>query len=244
MIYRARNRQMSYGRPIGILMLEEHIPCPPGTVGNPTSFAYPVCYEIVQGADIASLKGMNNPDSLPAFLAAAQRLVDKGVCAVTGSCGLMIVHQDALARALPVPVFLSSLVQLPFLARLFGQGATIGIMASSRNSLTADHLRLASAGSDVRLVLGAMDDCPHFRSAVGEQSGILDFDRVEAEVVAVARDLVAGNPSIRALLFECTDLPPYAAAVQAAVGLPIFDITTLIDTLAASLARRPFVGVY
>src|SRR5271170_4832038 len=42
MIYRAHERQLSYGRPIGILTLEEHIPCPPGTPGNPTTFAHPV----------------------------------------------------------------------------------------------------------------------------------------------------------------------------------------------------------
>ncbi len=129
MIYHVRKRQMSYGRPIGILMLEESIPSPPGTAANPTSFSHPVRYEIVKGADIASLKRLNQPDTLPAFLAAAERLVDQGACAITGNCGLMIVHQAALAAALPVPVFMSSLVLLPFLAGLHGPKGRIGIMA-------------------------------------------------------------------------------------------------------------------
>jgi hypothetical protein len=79
---------------------------------------------------------------------------------------------------------------------------------------------------------------------VGEQGGTLDFERVQSEVVAVATELVAANPSVGALLFECVDLPPYANAVQQAVGLPVFDITTLIAHACSGLVRRPFTGVY
>jgi hypothetical protein len=39
MIYRARKKQLSYGRPIGIVTLDELIPCPPGTPGHPISLA-------------------------------------------------------------------------------------------------------------------------------------------------------------------------------------------------------------
>lgn len=103
---------------------------------------------------------------------------------------------------------------------------------------------MATAGANIPIAIAGMDDSPCFRSAIGDECGVLDAEKVEAEVVAVARRFVAEHPDVRALLFECTDLPPYAAAVQAAVGLPIFDITTLIDSIAASLMRKPFVGVY
>src|SRR5271155_5674830 len=102
MIYRARKQQMSYGRPIGILLLEEHIPCPPGTAGNPTTFSHPVCYEIVRGVSSASLQHPDNTADLPRFIAAGRTLVDKGVCAVAGNCGLMIAFQEPVARALEV----------------------------------------------------------------------------------------------------------------------------------------------
>jgi len=36
------------------------------------------------------------------------------------------------------------------------------------------------------------------------------------------------------------DLPPYATAVQEAVGLPVFDITTLISHVHSSFVRKPF----
>ena len=242
MIYRVRERQMSYGRPIGIVSLDEKIPCPPGTPGNPTTFSHPVIYEVVKGADIEILIGLNDPDSEPAFLEAAQALSGKGVAAIAGNCGLMIVHQAALAKAMTVPVLMSSLVQLPMVAAMLGPRKRIGIMASSRRNLKAEHLVLAGAG-DIPVAVATMDGCPHFRAGKSG-TGDLDFDKVEAEVADVARGLVAEHPDIGAIVFECVDLPPYAHAVQEATGLPVYDITTLVNHTLGALVRRRFTGVY
>jgi hypothetical protein len=241
-IYRVRECQMSYGRPIGIVTLDEKIPCPPGTPGNPTTFSHPVIYEVVKGADIESLIGLNDPDSEPAFLKAAQALADKGVAAIAGNCGLMIVHQAALTKAMPVPVLMSSLVQLPLVAAMLGPRKRIGIMASSRRNLKAEHLVMAGA-ADIPVAVATMDGCPHFRAGMSG-TGDLDFDEVEAEVAEVARGLVAEHPDIGAIVFECVDLPPYAHAVQEATGLPVYDITTLVNHALSALVRRRFTGVY
>ncbi len=72
--------------------------------------------------------------------------------------------------------------------------------------------------------------------------GTLDFQAVRQEVVEAAEGLVAGNESVGAILFECTDLPPYASAVRDAVGLPVFDISTLIGFVHSGVVRRPFSG--
>ncbi|MDP8986371.1 MAG: aspartate/glutamate racemase family protein [Pseudomonadota bacterium] len=243
MIYRARDRQLSYGRPIGIIVLEERIPCPPGTPGNPSTFAYPVCYEVARGVGTAALR-QTVPAGLESFIAAGRRLVDRGAWAVAGNCGLMMVHQEALARALPVPVLLSSLLQVPLIARMLGPEAAIGIIVSGADSLDTEHLWLVCAGGNARIVLASMEGKPHFSSAVRGESGELDFEAVTAEAVEVARTLVDGHPDVRALLFECVDLPPYAHAVQEAVGLPVFDIVTLIDYFRSALARNRYTGVY
>jgi hypothetical protein len=157
-------------------------------------------------------------------------------------CGLMIVHQATLAKALPVPVLMSSLLQLPLIAGLIGPRARVGIVASSRNNLKPEHLLMATGGADIPVAITSMDGKPCFRE--GMATGILDSDKAEAEVVAVAQALVAENPDVRAILFECVDLPPYAHAAQEATGLPVFDITTLIGFALSGLVRRPFSGIY
>ncbi len=48
--------------------------------------------------------------------------------------------------------------------------------------------------------------------------------KFELQLVAIAKEMVAENPEIGAILLECTELPPPARAVQkaakASVGLP------------------------
>lgn len=40
--------------------------------------------------------------------------------------------------------------------------------------------------------------------------------------------------------FECTNLPPYAVAVQAATGRPVFDAVTLIEWLRSAVQRGAY----
>ncbi|MCT3440715.1 aspartate/glutamate racemase family protein, partial [Limosilactobacillus fermentum] len=68
-------------------------------------------------------------------------------------------------------------------------------------------------------------------------NGALKRALVQKAVAAVKQD-----PSIGALLLECSDLPPYATAIQAGVGLPVFDFITLINWLHQSLCQRPYYG--
>jgi hypothetical protein len=241
-IYRTRKQQMGYGRPIGIVTLDEDIPCPPGTPGNPTTFSHPVIHEIVKGADIGSLVGLNDPDTEAAFLAAGQVLVDKGVSAIAGNCGLMIVHQAAMARALPVPVMMSSLLQLPMIAAMLGPRRRVGIIASNARNLKPEHLLMATGGADIPVALASMEGQPAFRACMND--GVLDYDKAEAEAVAVAQALVADNPDVGAILLECVDLPPYAHAMQEATSLPVYDITTLVEHAISAIVRRRFSGIY
>jgi len=243
MVFRVRQPQLSYGRPIGIIVLEERIPCPPGTPGNPTTFPFPVCYEVARAVSTSALRE-SPPAGVESFIDAGKRLLERGAQAIVGNCGLMIVHQEALTRALPVPVLLSSLLQVPLIARMLAPEAAIGVIASGANSLNAEHLKLACAGTDARIVLTSMQGKPYFTAAVRDERGELDFEGVTAEAVEVSQALVSEHPEVRALLFECVDLPPYAHAVQEAVGLPVFDMTTLISHFHSALVRHPFAGVY
>ncbi|HTV76727.1 MAG TPA: hypothetical protein VMF03_00610 [Steroidobacteraceae bacterium] len=243
MQYIARKQQHGYGRPLGILVLKERIPCPPGTPGNPTTFPFPVIYECIEGVTASQLRNANDPGGLAAFLSAARVLVDKGVRAILGGCGLMIVHQHELARAMPIPVLSSSLLQLPLIAATLDPEARIGVIASSHASLSEEHLALSGIARD-RAVLAGMDGKRCFTAAVMQEGGVLDFEGVRDETIALARAMVADHPRIAAVLLECVDLPPYAAALQEAIGLPVFDITTLATWGASGVRRSPFNGDY
>lgn len=242
MIYKARKGQVSYGEAIGIILMDSYMPFPPGDVGNATTFPFPVRYQVVKGASVEALINKADPRLLQPFIEAGWALVREGVKAVTGDCGFMILFQEQLAKELPVPVFMSSLLQIPFIHRMFATGEEIGVIVADSNALTDKHLRAAGVDESIPIKIAGMQDKPYFYNAILVEKGELDFEKMEREAVEVAKTLVSENEKIRALLLECSDLPPYAAAVQEAVKLPVFDFVTMINYVFSALVRKRFEG--
>jgi hypothetical protein len=176
---------------------------------------------------------------LAPFIEAGWDLVRQGVRALTTTCGFMILFQEELSREFPVPVFTSSLLQLPFIRATLRPQDRIGIITADASNLTPEHLRQAGSSMD-RITVVGLENQPRFREAIFEETGRINVPGVESEVVEQAKRMLADDPRINAILFECANLPPYAAAVQAAVGLPVYDVVTMIRYVHAALARTPF----
>lgn len=241
MIHRTRQGQFSSGEAIGILLLETAVPFIPGDVANATTYDYPVRFRKVEGFSVARAIG-KDPTIYDALKTAAQDLVDQGVRAVTGDCGFMALHQQRLARELGVPVFLSSLLQIPFVLSVIGKGGRVGLLTADGRSLDQALLAAAGVTDTDRLVIEGLESRPNFYRFAIEETGSLDPAAVEAEVVAAGRSLMARDGAIKALLLECSLLPPYAAALQAAVQVPVFDYITMIDFVFSAVVKRPYHG--
>jgi hypothetical protein len=241
MIYRARPGQTSSGEVIGILLLDTSVPFIPGDVANATTYDFPVRFRKVENYSVARAIG-KDPGIYDTLLAAARELVDQGVRAVTGDCGFMAFHQQRLTRDLRVPVFLSSLLQIPFILSMLGGEKKVGVITADSRSLDAGLLAAVGINNISRLVVEGLETRKEFYRFAIEESGTLDPVKVEAEVVDAGRKLVARDDSVGALLLECSLLPPYAAAVQAAVHLPVFDYITMINFVISAMVRRPYEG--
>jgi hypothetical protein len=244
-VYRAAAGRRFYGVPIGILLVDCNVPFPPGDVGNASSYGFPVCFELVEGASAEAVV-FRGERLEQAFIDAARRLQQNGVRAITGDCGYMIRYQDAVAEAIEVPVFLSSLLQVPMLLRMLGPSGKLGLLVASGRSADDELLELAGVDGALRprLCVAGLEDRPHFRRSVLEESGELDRRAVEAEVVATAVELVEREPSIAAIAFECSNLPPYAAAVRRATGRPVFDWIGFVNYVHHAVAAGDFSGLY
>ena len=241
MIYRTRKGQVSSGEAIGILLLDTVVPFIPGDVANATTYDFPVRFRKVEGFSVARAIGQD-PTVYDALKTAARDLVDQGVRAVTGDCGFMALHQQRLALELETPVFLSSLLQIPFALSIIGKESKVGVLTADSRGL--DEILLAAVGvNDIdRIVIQGLEDQPHFYRFAIEETGTLDSDMVAAEVVTAGRHLVARDDRIKILLLECSLLPPYAAALQAAVQMPVFDYITMINYVFSAVVRQPYEG--
>jgi len=220
---------------LGVLMLDTRFPRPPGDVGNPASFEVPVRYRVVQGASPQRVVRERAHSLLQPFIDAGQALVAEGVAAITTSCGFLVLFQQPLQAALPVPVWTSSLLLLPELQA--AQGAChVGVLTADADSLSADHLAAAGAAADTPIE-GLARGCA-FQRCLLENQSTFDTDEAREATVDAARRLLARHPDVTTIVLECTNLPPYADAVRAATGCAVQDLTTLI---AARFGRSHFV---
>jgi aspartate/glutamate racemase len=242
-LYHAGHKgQCWYGESIGILILDAQYPCVPGNVGNASSFPFPVRYKVVKDASIERLLTKGDKSLLQPFLDAALELQREGVKAITGACGFMALFQREVSEALNVPVFLSSLLQIPFIYQILRRPRKVGIITANSKALTPLHFTSVGVTKKMALAICGMEDQQEFRQSVLEERGTLDSELIEQEVVTVAQKLVKNHPDVGAILLECSDLPPYAQAIQKETRLPVFDFFTMINYVHTSLVRRPFGG--
>ncbi|MBL8664260.1 MAG: hypothetical protein JNM29_15625 [Candidatus Odyssella sp.] len=217
---------------VGIIMLDTHFPRPPGDIGNPETFGGRALYETVPGAVANRVvrAGAPDPALLAPFLAARDRLVRAGAGLVTTSCGFLIRFQPALAAGCPSPVIASSLVALPALAARHGR---VGVVTIHSGRLTPDYLAAAGAEPDTP-VEGTEAGSEITRKLLGDAPD-LDFAAAGRDVVEAGLRLRTRVPGLAAVLLECTNMPPYRAALAAALGLPVFDILTVLEERAPGL---------
>ncbi len=217
---------------VGVIMLDTRFPRPAGDIGNPETFGGRALYEVVPGAAANRVvrAGAPDPALLAPFLAARDRLVRAGAGLVTTSCGFLIRFQQALAEGCPVPVVTSSLTALPSLIARYRR---VGVITIHGGRLTPDYLASAGAAPDTP-VEGTEAGREITRKLLGDAP---DLDRAAAErdVVEAGLRLKARVPGLAAVLLECTNMPPYRAALARALGLPVFDILTVLEERAPGL---------
>lgn len=232
--------QVVAGFPVGVIYIEDvWYPMVPGNVVNASTFPFPVRLQPVRGLDISKLFGSERVDVSDSVLAACQELEQAGVRAICSACGFFGRYHARVSPRLNVPAALSSLVQIPWI-RIILPGRKIAILTADSSSLDDEIWTSCGVGDTSDLVIGGLQNEPEF-SCIIEGRGSFDNDGVQNEVVRLAKRLCEDD-QVGAVLLECSDLPPYAAAIQSAVGRPVFDFTTLIKWLHNAVAQKPYGG--
>lgn len=216
---------------LGIVMLDTRFPRPPGDIGHPETFAragIAVRYLRVSGASptrvvVEADAALNTP-----FVQAMQALAAEGASLITTSCGFLAAQQALFARAVPVPVISSSLLQCAALQRP-------GIVTFDVASLTPAVLQGAGVPTGTPME-GLTPGCELHSRILGNET-LLDLEAAEQDVVQAALRLVKQHPEIENIVLECTNMPPYRVAVEKATGRPVHDIETLLIRSWQNLER-------
>jgi len=212
-------------------MLDTRFPRIEGDIGNAASFDFPVIYQRLEGIGPSDAVAAHpdKPRVMAALAANAQKLAAAGAVGISTSCGFLALYQKELAGVSPVPVATSALMLIPTL-----KGRRVGVITASAKNLTPAHLVAVGAPADTPIE--GMPEGGSFAATFLANGTTLDRDAVEGEAIAAGRELLRKHPHIDAIVLECTNLPPYKAALVRSLGVPVHDVRDLLVVFHARLS--------
>lgn len=246
----ARKDQRAYGLGLGVILLDDIYPAFPGDVRNASAYPFAIQYDIATGIDIQKLVIDDHKIMcLPAIIQSAQRLEKIGCRAIVGECGYFAYFQREVAASVGIPVFMSSLLQVPLAQQVVGSNKVVGILMANTKYLTDHHLESVGIkiGSNY-VVGGAMEDlrCEEFdhlwTPGLRSEPPAADYEKAEKEFLTVATEFVHKYPKMGALVLECTGFPPFARALQRVIDIPVFSWGTLLDYAFSVVVHRDYYG--
>jgi len=206
-------------------------------MGNATTWPFPVLYKVVRGATPERVVLHGAAGLLPAFQEAAAELVAQGAEALTTNCGFLSLFQAELAAHAGVPVMTSALMQVPWVQSSLPPGRRVGIVTVAAGSLTPAHLAAAGVPAGTPIA-GTEQGREFFRVLIKAEAEDMDIAAARQDVLDASLKLTRENPDVAAIVLECTNMPPYAAAVQRITGCPVYDIYSMITWFHAGLRPR------
>ncbi|SFH15412.1 hypothetical protein SAMN05660649_04082 [Desulfotomaculum arcticum] len=229
------------GYSVGILYLDGcWYPVLPGNVANLCTYDFPVRLKVVPDCNTSRLLS-GDFTLLDSVIKAAQELEAEGARAISAACGFFGNFQNKVAAAVDIPVYLSSVVQIPWIKTGLKPNQKIGMLTAYAKGITPNLFASCGVHDPGICIVKDLSGLPEF-SAIIEDRGTFDNEKLRKEVVDAAVAMVNDHPDIGAILLECSDLPPYASDIQRAVKLPVFDFITLIRWIHFATSQKPYYG--
>lgn len=222
------------GKAKGLKQLEKL----PGHSLNPNTYNFPLQYKRVPGANFDSIVLNPSAKVLKTMVETAQKLERNGIKALTTSCGFNAVFHSKLSNSVSIPVFASSLIQVPLVYRMLKDNQTVAIITARKSSLTNEHLTGVGVNETIPVVIeGIKENSKEWKKMEKEPEREIDVDRIENDVVNIAQNMVETTSRVGAFVLECTDLPPFSKSIREATDLPVFDLVTLVKMVYNTISR-------
>ena len=219
---------------LGVVRLDYDYPAAKGDIDCADTFEYDVYYRAVPGLTFSMCQaGKLEGEVRNRFIECIEWLInEKKVCTITGDCGFMAhyqrIAQTEANKSAPVHIAMSALTQIPAILAGLAPFEHIMIMtANGDNLLAMEKTFVREFGISVkhpRIHVIGCEDVPGFEAvALGEK---VNVQEVQPGMVKLVRKKLKEFPKTRAILLECTELPPYANAIREVSMLPVYDAIT------------------
>jgi len=117
----------------------------------------------------------------------------------------------------------------------------LGVLTYDSSRLHRGHLESAGvdpAALDRIYIVGAPVGGQLHR--VVRENALYDHDLMEGELVQMAKQLLQKQPEVSVLVLECTQMPPFAEAIQRHLGnkVQVYDVCSMVNWFYGGLVRR------
>lgn len=223
---------------IGIIKLDTQFQRIPGDIGNPDTWNCPVIYELMENIYPDKVVCHIDSEVLTAAIRAATNLQRRGARAVTTTCGFLSRFQSEIRQQVDVPVFTSSLLQIPLLYNLFNRSQQVGILTANSQTLSNQHL-FGAGIRDIPLVIYGMENYPYFQKVFVENKiKVFDVHKIRSEIIQATRKLLRSNGPLGAIVLECTNMSPFIQDIYGIAEIPVFDICSLMSWVVSGFMKN------
>jgi len=230
--------QLNAGVPAGLLTTPNCLPKLPGHPGNAYSYdGFQVMYAIVEGSNDAEL--------IENAVKQAEYLCRNGVRFVVGIAPELAVCQKAVRNAVDIPVYMSPLCEMGWVAVALGASQKYAVITQEKSRITKELVDVL--GVDPKYYEKALIIDPEGYetfSSLKDHPTHYNAGKLRDEAVALCVKAKEDHPELGAILLDSPDIMPFAADIQAAVDLPVYDTVTLVHYCVKFALKEHFYGYF
>lgn len=217
---------------LSVLQLDTHFPRIAGDIGCAETFQCEL--EIIRVPNTSVEKivfgEQNTIDTAPFKEAISKATGDL----IVTSCGFLAPFQEELSNATNTPFIASALIQLSKLKTQF-LSTELQILTFDADQLNSTYLPRDCLEYENSIF--GLDKHSHLYQTISKDLNHLDEQKAAKEISALCEDKITKDT--KAILLECTNLPPYKKQISKSHNIEIFDILSAIeDRLAGSVCPQ------
>ncbi len=231
------NGQLTAGVAVAILLTESSLPKLPGNPALAGTYQYHVMYARVPG---------KTPEEWKQSVAdVAREMEGQGARFIVAGCSELACCQKEAKEAVNIPVYLSALCEVPWVLVALGASQTLGIITQAAKNITKELMVTCGAAesSYERCVVADSEGYETF-SSLAAKPNRYHAGKLRNEILDIAEKLRTRNPDLGAILIECPDVMPFAADIQAATNLPVYDTISLVDYMQQVVCKKHYYGYF
>lgn len=217
---------------IGVLRIDYKNNTVTKEVNNESISGLDIEYEVIQGLTLEKAQQSYIDDNIKiSIITAIQKLEKRYIKGITGDSSFLMAYQELIREHTILPVFMTSLLQIPIASAYIKPNEQIGIITANSETLTPNletmlkNIGIQSNMEQIQVI--GFQNVDGFDALAKNE--IVDINKVNENIKHLIFKTMVDHSNIKLFIMEYTELQCYTDTIRLCSGLPVFDINTMIN---------------